>query len=114
MTNEDQKIRDLMNAAMKTSPSDAFVQNVMRRVRQEPQTRPLWSQWLTWPRLTLAGAGFAALLFILVSRQPETTIVAATEESPAIIYTASLIDTATSDTIDTDSETEDLIESYFL
>ena len=112
MNNEDQKIKDLLNAYTKTPPSEAFVQNVMRRVRQD-QPVSLLSRWLTFPRLAFAGAAIAAAVFMAIPHKQPPVVVAA-DDTPTIIYTASLLENTVDDIVPADSETEALIETYFL
>src|SRR5688572_2673837 len=110
MNDDDKKIQDLLKAYTKADPSEAFVQNVMRRVRQI-ETAPAWHRWFSFPRLALAGAGVAAFLVFVIPRG--NTPVTPVEDTPAIIYTASLLDSAI-DEEEAETETGSLIETYFL
>jgi len=119
--NDDQKMKDLLAAYTKTPPSEAFVQNVMRTIRHEPTFakatvgKPSFRlrEWFMFPRVMFTGAAVAAAVFLAIPRTQEPVVIVS-DDTPPIIYTASLLESAVDVTVPADTETEALIETYFL
>ncbi len=107
MNSDDKKIQGLLRAYAQPPQNEAFVQKVMRSIRQEKRTPQ--AGWLSWiPRLVWVGAAAAAAVLLSLHPHPPAEIAG---EDPAIFYVAGLIETPTEEP---DPETEQLIESYFL
>jgi len=108
--NHDQKIKELLNAYTKVPTSEAFVRNVMRRIRQEEAPASLFSRWFTFPRVTLAAAACAALLFTVT---PRSIVQEPAGQEPVVAYVANVLDAPAVTTAE-EPDTEALIETYFL
>lgn len=93
---------NLLGKAKAVEPRANFTQNVMRAVRQVPQSLGVWervSEWfgsLTMPRFALAGAAVlvAGVLTVGALQKPGAEVPAAARSSPAPVVAAAPVQPA--------------------
>lgn len=87
LSNND-PLHTLLGKARPVEPRTDFTQNVMRAIRQVPQSQGLWvrvQEWfgsLSMPRLALAGAAaLAVVLTVIALQQPVEQVPVVVEET---------------------------------